>query len=75
MSLLKQKPYSDLKIVMNEDALMQPTKERYRQLSDLSSDNLNVDKENRECISFFHSLNNMLLLFSVSDRSRQTNRC
>jgi hypothetical protein len=66
MAILKQKPYNDLKIVVNENAIIQPTKEHSRRLSDFSSGSHSVDKENCECIPFFHSLHNMLLLFIVS---------
>ncbi|CAF5030873.1 unnamed protein product, partial [Rotaria sp. Silwood1] len=52
MSILKQKPYNDLKIMVNEDNIVQPAKERYRQLFDSPHDNHRVDKENCECIPF-----------------------
>ena len=52
MSILREKPYIDLKIVVNVDRIVQPNKERYRKLSDVESGDYPVDKENCEYISF-----------------------
>lgn len=45
MSLLEQKPYSDLKVIVDKNAIIQPSKERYHELSD-GVDVTDADKEN-----------------------------
>jgi len=48
MSILEQKPYNDFKIIVNKDAIVQPLKERYRELSDVPDGTQDCDKENCE---------------------------
>lgn len=55
MSILEQKPYSDLKIIVNKNAIIQPLKERYHELFDVP-DITHGDKENCEYIHGFYSL-------------------
>ncbi len=55
ISILEQKPYNDLKIIVNKNAIIQPSKERYRKLSDVP-DITHGDKENCEYIHGFYSL-------------------
>ncbi|CAF4993784.1 unnamed protein product, partial [Rotaria sp. Silwood1] len=57
MSILKQKPYNDLEIVINENAIMQPAKERYHELADLTNDSHSVDKENLSVVEVDKSTN------------------
>ena len=55
MSILEQKPYSDFKITVNKDAIVQPLKERYHALSAVPDPTQDGDKENCEYIHVSHS--------------------
>ncbi|CAF3723793.1 unnamed protein product [Rotaria sp. Silwood1] len=46
MSILEEKPYNNLKIDVNKDAIIQPTSERFRELPNEPDANRNNDKEN-----------------------------
>ncbi|UJR17415.1 hypothetical protein I4U23_004310 [Adineta vaga] len=49
VSILEQKPYNDFKIIVNKDAIVQPSKERYRKLTDASVVTQDGNKENMTC--------------------------
>jgi hypothetical protein len=53
LSILDEKPYKDLNILVNKNGIIQPKKEHTRKLFDLPRDNNPVEKENCKYKSFF----------------------
>lgn len=59
MSILKEKPYSDLQISINENDIIEPKSDHSRKLFTASRDNDSDERENGNCKSFliFHTMN------------------